>query len=87
MDDWRLTGRVVDRDGRPVEEATVAIVDGPGEWADLAVVTAADGAFGFSSLSEGTFRLSALSPRGGRGEGWFRSSRSPSEDGVLVVTT
>lgn len=86
MTGWWLAGRVVEGDGHPVEGANVTIVDGPGEFPDIAALSGADGSFGFSSLVEGTYRVAALSPQGGRAEGWFRSSRSPSEEVVLTIS-
>lgn len=78
---------MVDEHGDPVQDATVVLVDGPGEFPDIAAVSGEDGSFSFSLLSEGAYRVDVLSPAGERAEGWFRATRSPSEEAILTVRT
>lgn len=62
-----VCGYVV-RDGRGVAEATVTVVDGPGEHVDLAPLTDQDGWFALDGLAAGRWRLVAT---GGDGSvGW-----------------
>lgn len=85
MTGWWVAGKVVGADRRPVEGATVSLVDGPGEFRDIAALSGEDGSFAFSGLVEGTYRVAALAPDGGRAEGWFRSSPSAVEEVVLTI--
>lgn len=62
-----LCGYVV-RDDRPIPDASITIVHGPGSHADIAPVSDADGWFALDDLTPGQWRLRANAPDGSKGE-------------------
>ena len=62
-----LCGYVV-RGERPVADAAITIIDGPGGHVDVAPLTDADGWFALDDLPAGRWRLRAYGPDGASGE-------------------
>lgn len=65
-----LCGYVV-RNGTPVPDAAISVVEGPGQYPDLAPLSDASGWFALDRLQPGLWRVSALAPDGGSGEASF----------------
>lgn len=57
----RITGKVVDRQGRPLAGATVAISRGDAPYPEIAAISAADGSFAVPITAAGTYVLTAYS--------------------------
>jgi hypothetical protein len=77
----RCTGRVVDRDGRPVPHAFIMIVDGPLPVPEIALVADDGGRFTFA-LPPGRWTVQA---RGERGAGDTSVSVEPPETTITIV--
>ena len=63
-----LTGVVVDAEGRPVQDARVALAAAPVEVPDVAVLTGEDGAFSIAAPVAGSYRVAAYGDQGGAQE-------------------
>jgi hypothetical protein len=64
----RLIGQVIDADnGRPVADATVNVLRGPGQAPDIAPVTDRNGNFALDGLPAGSWLLRAVGPNGETG--------------------
>lgn len=63
----RLSGRVVDPSGAPVEGASVMLAGASPDHADIAQVTGPDGGWVFAGLAPGRYTVAAHGERG-RGE-------------------
>lgn len=54
----RIKGLIRDADDIPIEDVNIVILDGP-THPDIAAITGADGAFGFSRLQPGNYVIKA----------------------------
>ncbi|MBI2823951.1 MAG: carboxypeptidase regulatory-like domain-containing protein [Planctomycetia bacterium] len=63
-----IRGRVVGAGGSPIGDATLTVVAGAGQFADIAPVTDQDGWFALDNLPVGRWRLRAMEPGGATGE-------------------
>lgn len=54
----RIKGLIRDADDIPIEDVNIVILDGP-PHPDIAAITGADGAFGFSGLQPGNYVIKA----------------------------
>ena len=63
-----IRGQVVSADGRPIADATLTVVAGAGQVADIAPMTDQDGWFALDNLPVGRWRLRAMEPGGATGE-------------------
>ncbi|MET7293116.1 carboxypeptidase-like regulatory domain-containing protein [Streptomyces griseoloalbus] len=57
-----ITGAVLDTAGKPVQGATVHLVDGPAPFPDIAALTGSDGGFSFSVPVEGVYTVGCRAP-------------------------
>lgn len=57
-----IIGVVEDVNGRPVPDATVYFIAGPGPYPDIAALSAADGSFTLSVRDEGVYTLQCTAP-------------------------
>ena len=55
-----VSGRVVDREGRPVAGARVFFSSGPAAWQDIALVTGDDGSYTMAAPSEGNYEITTI---------------------------
>ena len=58
----RVTGIVRGSDGRPVRDAVVQFVAGPGSWPDTAQLTGPDGQFSLAAPARGPYRVQVNAP-------------------------
>lgn len=75
------TGRVVDRDGRPVPHALIMILEGPVPVPEIALVADEGGRFSFT-LAPGEWTVQA---RGEPGVGEARVAVAPPETGFEIA--
>ena len=73
-----ISGRVVDREGRPVPGARVFFSRGPGAYADVALLTGDDGEYSMAAPSEGQYEITTLADE----HGSARATVDVSGDGV-----
>lgn len=79
-------GRVEQADGgKPVPDATIAVVKGAGPAPDIAPLTNAQGRFALDGLPAGEWVLAALTPTGETGEVTVRVSRGAVTEAVIRV--
>lgn len=82
-----VRGRVVDADdGRPVPEAAVSVVRGPGPAPDIAPLTDEDGRFALDGLPVGDWRLRAIGPAGEAGEATVLVAAGTDAQVVIAVS-
>ncbi|MCL6260961.1 carboxypeptidase-like regulatory domain-containing protein [Aquiflexum sp. TKW24L] len=55
-----IKGKVLAKDGSPIEGATVMVVDGPGSWNDMAAITSKNGEFSLEVDEKGVFKVSVF---------------------------
>ena len=63
-----IRGQVVSAGGSPIGDATLTVVAGAGQFADIAPVTDQNGWFALDNLPVGRWRLRAMEPGGATGE-------------------
>lgn len=60
-----VSGRVVDREGRPVAGARVFFSRGPAAFPDVALMTGEDGAYTMAAPSAGEYEITTISDEHG----------------------
>ncbi|MCH6233434.1 carboxypeptidase-like regulatory domain-containing protein [Cognataquiflexum rubidum] len=55
-----IKGKVLAKEGAPIEGATVMVVDGPGSWSDMAAITSKTGEFSLDVNEAGVFKVSVF---------------------------
>lgn len=78
-----VQGIVVDREGRPVAQATIAVIDGTAPVPEIALVADDDGRFGLR-LPHGSFTLEAQGGGGATGRNSIQVSASSQEIRIEV---
>ncbi|MES2755767.1 MAG: carboxypeptidase-like regulatory domain-containing protein [Pseudomonadota bacterium] len=64
-----VQGQVVRADGgAPVAQAVIAVLDGPGPYPDIAIMSDRDGRFSLADLPAGKWRISARAADGASGD-------------------
>jgi uncharacterized GH25 family protein len=53
-----IKGKVVSKEGVPIENATIMIIAGPFPWQDMAAISNEEGEFALSVEGEGDYQLS-----------------------------
>jgi uncharacterized GH25 family protein len=82
-----VQGRVVHASsGAPVADATIAVIDGPGPYPDIAVMTDDDGRFTLNAIAAGNWRLGARSANGETGEASVAVVNSAVAAAVITVS-
>jgi protocatechuate 3,4-dioxygenase beta subunit len=61
MEKIYFEGVVVDQNQLPLPEVTVVVLQGPGEYPDIAAITNEKGEFSFSELTPGEYQIKFMS--------------------------